>query len=106
MRCKLPKRGDKPSLIARFNVEPIVIFDLMSNADTESAGHPPQPPDAGDLIPRNLFPLPKLVKKKTLGTKVPIDRSCSDRRGKRSNKKKGSANLSREARWTIPTKNL
>src|SRR5271155_2965046 len=71
VRRKLPKRSDEPDLILWFDVEPVVVFDLMSNVNSESAGHTPPPSDSGDFTPRNLSFLPKLVKEKTLGTQFP-----------------------------------
>jgi hypothetical protein len=85
-------------LIARFNVESIVVFDSMPNVNSESARHVSEPSNIGDFIPRNLFFLPQPANEKALGTQFPIDGSIDGHRSERSKKEKSSADFGREVR--------
>jgi len=60
VRCELAKRVCQPDPITWLEIEPVVVFDTMSNVDSESTRHGSPPSDIGDFGPGNLPLPPKL----------------------------------------------
>lgn len=105
MLSELPKRSDEPSLIVWFEVEPVVIFDLMSHANAERAGYASQPPDSGNFVPQNLSSLPKPAEEETPGCKLPVAGSINYNSGEASKDKNRGTNFGPELHWrTAPQK--